>query len=117
MALTRIQHQGTALTTSTGGATLVTGSSALATLGFIVRKLTINSLSTVQARADVHLVADSSSLVDANMIASVMLSAKPSMVILDGPWWGTSGATIRAFKSTDGGSVAVRVTAFEETTG
>lgn len=130
MALVRRQHQGNLLTT--GYQTLQTASSGLATLGYILRKVSISNVlpSTTTGVAtiaggftarnvDVHLVADSSSAVLLNRIASISVAAA-DVVLLDGPWWATSGATLQARIGDSGASssdVALRVSAFEETTG
>ena len=114
MALTRINHQGNALTTSF--VALVTATSALTVGGFLVRKISVICTSTASCSdSDIHLVADSSTAVALNRIATVRLGLMERQD-LDGPWWASSGATVQARAHTSAGATTVRVTAFTEST-
>lgn len=121
MAIVRKLHQGDVLTT--GYQTLQTASCGLATLGYLLRKITIvnvlsaTSTGTTLATADVHLCVESSSPGLSNRIASVRVNAADTVAI-DGPWWLSSGATVQARLNgaTSTGMLVARLTAFEETT-
>lgn len=115
MALTRINHQGNALTTSF--VALVTATSALTVGGFLVRKISVVNTSTASCSdSDIHLVADSSSAVALNRLGTVRAGLMEQSY-LDGPWWASSGATVQARAHTGSGATTVRVTAFTESTG
>ncbi len=123
MALVRLQHAGHDLTT-TGYTTLLTASTGLAPLGFILRKVTVvNVLSVTNTgntlrHMEVNFSGDGGAPGSGNLIGTFALGAG-AVATLGGPWWGTSNSVVSA-RLTDsgigGGNMAVRLTAFHETT-